>query len=308
MSPRLLALAFAAALAPPAAAQLATSPAYRLDDFAFAGGGGGSSSSTFWTFDAAQPLSGDEAASDGFRAVLGFLGAWDPQPPPSPIVFGASPDCGPSVGGAIVSIGGVNFDLFGSGPTVGAQIGGNAVFPLVVLSSTRLVGVTPPGAPGDVPLAVSSSLGSDTLENGFHVTAGLQPFGTGTPGCLGPHLVGANSCPTVGNAGFRITCELAPPSSLGLGLVGAAADVPGSDPFAFGVLFHVDLVLSGASLLALDFFSDSTGHGEAVAPIPASPALAGATLYAQALWAWASCALPPLQLSATPGLRITIDP
>ena len=279
----------------------------RLDDFALAGGGGPVASIGAAAHDAAQPFAGAEIASAQYRATLGFLGAWDPQAPPTPIVFGVSPECGPTVGLSIVTISGMNFTLAGSGPTVTAQIGASPVVPLFVLSNTTAVGLTSAGSAGDKPVTVSSSLGSSTLENGFHYTAGLQPYGSGSPGCIGPHLVGANDCPTVGNAGFRITCELAPPNALGLGIVGAAQDVVGHDPLGLGILFHVDLFLSGSSLLGLNAFSDALGHGEAVAPIPANPAIVGSTLYAQIVWSWSSCALPPFNLSSTPGLRISFE-
>ena len=289
-------------------AQLSSSANFRLDDFALAGGGGPVASLNAAAHDAAQPFAGAEIASAQYRATLGFLGAWDPQAPASPIVFGVTPECGPAVGGSIVTLTGMNFTLGGSGPTVAAQIGGAPVVPLFALSNTTLVGLTSAGPVGDQPVTVTSSIGSSTLESGFHFTAGLQAFGSGSPGCIGPHLIAANDCPTVGNAGFRVTCELAPPNALGLGIVGAAQSVAGSDPLGLGILFHVDLILSGSSLLGLNAFSDASGHGEALAPIPANPAIVGSTLYAQIVWSWSSCALPPFNLSSTPGLRITFEP
>ncbi|HKE01346.1 MAG TPA: hypothetical protein VKE69_10085, partial [Planctomycetota bacterium] len=87
---------------------------------------------------------------------------------------------------------------------------------------------------------------------------GLSSFGTGSPGCAGPQILGASSPPILGNAAFRLVCAAAPPSALGLGLVASAPDVAGHDLFGVGVLLHVDLLLS-TTLLPVDFASDATG-------------------------------------------------
>lgn len=133
----------------------------------------------------------------------------------------------------------------------------------------------------------------------------LASYGTGTPGCQGIQTVGANTCPKIGTPSFHLTCDNAPASSLGLGIVTDALDFAGSDPFAIGVLLHAGFV-GATELLTLDFTSDASGFGVAPAPIPAIPALVGRTFYGIALWAWSSCSLPPLGLSSSRGLAITI--
>lgn len=133
----------------------------------------------------------------------------------------------------------------------------------------------------------------------------LLPYGTGTPGCSGTQTIGANTCPNVNTPGFTLTCDKAPATSLGLGLVTNAADFAGSDPFGIGAILHTDLFLA-TEILNLDFTSDASGFGIAPAPIPATPALVGKTYFAIAVWAWSSCSLPPFGLSSSRGLAITI--
>lgn len=141
---------------------------------------------------------------------------------------------------------------------------------------------------------------------------GLSSFGTGTPGCSGTHTLGANQAPVLNSPNFAITCDNAPATSLGLGLVGDVQDIAGSDPVNFGVLLHCDLVLS-VELLTLDFISNGFGYSETVsAAIPNDNALIGKTYFACVLWAWplATCTLPgfnPFNLSTSRGLAITIQ-
>ncbi|HKE00905.1 MAG TPA: IPT/TIG domain-containing protein [Planctomycetota bacterium] len=294
-------------LASLASAQLAQSASFRLDDFAFAGGGAGEASAGFASFVALAPMSGAEVTSTSFRATFGFLGAFDPQPTNAPVIFGVTPDCGPLAGGTPLTVTGLNFDKFGSGPTVTVSIGGGAASGVAVASDTLLTCVSPPGTVGDKSVQVSSSFGSDVLAAGYHYSAGLVVFGTGTPGCAGPQLMATNSCPTVGNATFQLTCDHAPANALGLGLVGTIPDVTGSDILALGILLHVNLF--DPQLLGLNFFSDASGTGFASLPIPAFPGLVGATVYGQAVWAWSgACPLPPFGLSSSMGLQITFEP
>ena len=80
-------------------------------------------------------------------------------------------------------------------------------------------------------------------------------FGTGTAGCAGTQTLDVNHAPVINNPSFAITCDNAPPSSLGLGIVADAQDLTGSDPFFIGVLLHVDL-LAATEILTFDFISD----------------------------------------------------
>ena len=132
---------------------------------------------------------------------------------------------------------------------------------------------------------------------------GVTSYGTGTPGCNGPQALGANHAPMIGSPGFALTCSNAPALSAGFGVLATGQDLLGSDPFGLGVLLHVNPL--SAALLTLPFSSDALGNAVAPAPIPNNPNLIGQTLYAQVLWAWTSCALPPFGLSTSNGLALT---
>jgi hypothetical protein len=122
------------------------------------------------------------------------------------------------------------------------------------------------------------------------VQAGVVPFGAGTPGCSGAHSLYAVGSPVVGNPAFGLRCSQAPPLFPGVLGFADVADVPGSDPLGFGVLFHLSLASSF--------------------PIPPSPALAGVTLHTQVLWPWlpASCVPSVSGWSSSPGLTLTLQP
>ncbi|MBL8695050.1 MAG: FG-GAP repeat protein [Planctomycetes bacterium] len=135
---------------------------------------------------------------------------------------------------------------------------------------------------------------------------GLVSYGTGTPGCNGTQTLGVFHTPMVPGPGFGFTCNNAPVSALGLGILGNVQDAAGSDPFFIGVLLHIDFFAS-TELVPIDFYSDASGNAAAPAPLPNSPALAGMTFYAMALWAWSSCSLPPYNLSTSRGLAFTVQ-
>jgi hypothetical protein len=109
--------------------------------------------------------------------------------------------------------------------------------------------------------------------------------------------------PMIGSPQFGITCSNAPPSSAGFGVLATGQDLLGSDPFGLGVLLHIDPL--SPALLTIPFSSDAFGNALAPAPIPNLPSLVGNTLYAQVLWAWTSCPLPPFGLSTSQGLALT---
>ncbi|MBL8694110.1 MAG: FG-GAP repeat protein [Planctomycetes bacterium] len=134
---------------------------------------------------------------------------------------------------------------------------------------------------------------------------GTSNYGTGTPGCAGTHTLDVTHAAMINSPHFGITCNNAPPSSLGLGILANAQDAAGSDPFGIGVLLHVNL-FAATEIITLDFFSDALGNGLAAAPIPNASALVGNTYYAMALWAWTTCSLPPYNLSTSKGLAITV--
>jgi hypothetical protein len=153
-------------------------------------------------------------------------------------------------------------------------------------------------------------VGGAVMSTGFIVELpSLTPFGAGTPGCTGPAALSAAPWPHVNTPAFTLTSTNAPPASLGLTLITNAPDLFGSDPFALGVLLHVDLFAS-TETITLDAYTDVFGVGTVPAPIPNNPLLAGSTYYAQILWSWpvSTCYLPPYNLSTTNGLGITIHP
>lgn len=138
------------------------------------------------------------------------------------------------------------------------------------------------------------------------VVVGVASYGTGTPGCSGPHLLGAVNSPVLGNPAFTLRCTNAPASSLGLLAFAAAPDVAGSDP---GLGFIAHLQVSSLLLLAT-MISDNTGVGSFAFPIPPSPSLIGASLHTQALWLWspAVCTPSPFGWSSSSGLTFTLQP
>ncbi|HKD99580.1 MAG TPA: VCBS repeat-containing protein [Planctomycetota bacterium] len=138
---------------------------------------------------------------------------------------------------------------------------------------------------------------------------GVAPYGSGTPGCAGAHGLLANGAPTIGNAAFALTCTNAPASALGLAILASAQDVAGSDPLRLGVLLHVDL-LASTFAIPLSFASDASGSAAAPAAIPPTPGLAGATVFAQAIWVWpatATCDPSSAGISSSRGLALTLQ-
>ncbi len=136
----------------------------------------------------------------------------------------------------------------------------------------------------------------------------VVPYGSGTPGCLGSHSLGTNQCPKLGAASFRFTCDKAPASTLGLGIVTDVQDIAGTDEFGIGILLHAGL-LSATVVEVVDFFSDASGHATGHWPIPNLPILVGQKVYAQAIWYWAGACTTqsPYSLSSSHGLEIEIQ-
>jgi len=137
-----------------------------------------------------------------------------------------------------------------------------------------------------------------------------QSFGTGTPGCSGPLGLVATGAPLIGSPDFGLSATGAPPSRAGLLLFGTAPDVAGTDVFALDFLYHVDLVGS-AFLLVRTIRSDAGGTAYAPLPIPDNPSVAGATIYAQAFFAWPSdgaCDPSAFGLTSSRGLAFTLQP
>lgn len=133
---------------------------------------------------------------------------------------------------------------------------------------------------------------------------GLAAYGSGTAGCLGAQRMFGNGPSTLGNAGFTLR-STAVPVNPGVLVLGGTQDLAGTLYPSLGVRVHVGL--AGNDWLTLPMALDGAGHGIAPLPIPDNVALRNVSLFAQSLWPWGTgCALPPLGLSASDGLRITL--
>jgi hypothetical protein len=299
-----------AAASPLTMAQLASSTNYQLLADELAGGGGGACSVGFAMVFASEPVSGDQVASVGFNAHMGFLAANDPTPTNAPVVFGITPDCGPTTGGVGITITGVNFTNRGAGPSISATIGGAAVSGLLVVSDTTITGLTPVGTAGAKDVVVSSIYGSGTLPGGYEYSAGLIPYGTGTPGCLGSQTMSAASCPHLDNPAFTLTVTNVPALALGLGIVTDSQDLMGTDVFALGILLHVDFFFATPTeIYSLDMTSDASNFGTVTTSIPNNLALLGKNYFAQSIWVETACIMGTVaNLSSSRGLQIVIEP
>ncbi|MCC6670392.1 MAG: hypothetical protein IT458_04980 [Planctomycetes bacterium] len=136
--------------------------------------------------------------------------------------------------------------------------------------------------------------------------AGVQSYGTGTPGCEGAQRLHASGPPELGAGGFALYCDRAPRSATGVALLGSTGDLAGTFYPALGVRLHV--ALSGGALLTLPWRSDGAGLGTLPLPLPGDPGLRGARLHAQGVWPWGTtCPLLPLGLSASEGLELVLQ-
>ncbi len=223
-----------------------------------------------------------------------------------PLVSSVVPPCGPLAGGTSITIDGAGFDLLGAGASTAVSIGGVAATGVSVVSDSTIRCIAPAGAAGAHDVAVTSSFGAGSLAGGFVHTADLLAYGTGTPGCDGTQEIAAVALPVIGAPDFGLLTERAPAGSLGLLLVTDVQDAAGSDPFGIGIALHVDLFLA-VEVVALDTTSDAAGHGSCMFAVPSNAALVGTVWYAQTIWAWTSCALPPYGLSSSRGLRFVVS-
>jgi glucose/arabinose dehydrogenase len=136
------------------------------------------------------------------------------------------------------------------------------------------------------------------------VLTGVTAYGSGTAGCRGAHTLTASCSPTLPNAGWTLVCGNAPLNAVGLGLIGTAPDVAGT--VALGVRFHVNLA---GVVIPVSFLSSDSGVGAFTLGLPPDPALVGLFFFAQVVWPWSgSCSLPPLGLSGSNGVMVTIQP
>lgn len=166
--------AAALAFVPIARGQQAVSPSYVLVDYGWDCGGGGSCSIGFAGWLSIGGMAGGPNASTQFDGVEGVLANVNPATGNDPKVFGVTPAFGPKAGGQRITVSGLNFDKFGSGPTVSASIGGVPCTDVQVLSNTTLTAVTPVGQPGPRTVTVTNTFGSSDLFNGFINTPAIQ--------------------------------------------------------------------------------------------------------------------------------------
>lgn len=136
---------------------------------------------------------------------------------------------------------------------------------------------------------------------------GSSSLGVGTPGCHGVEGLASLGAPNVGNSQYGVISTQAPKCALGI-LVGGDLPLPGgADSFGIGVMLHVDL-MGSTTIAAADIRSDLDGVARMAVPIPSVPALAGASLCLQALWAWDDCVPSPYGLSSSRGIALVIQP
>lgn len=148
-------------------AQQATSANYALLDSALSNAGGGTCSPDHAAYTNLGALSSDLLGSPSFQGTIGFLATSDPQPTNQPVLFGITPNFGPTAGGTSITIAGLNFDKFGVGPSTFVSIGGTPVSLLTVVSNTEIQAVTPPGLVGPRLVALANSNGATLDPDGF---------------------------------------------------------------------------------------------------------------------------------------------
>lgn len=136
---------------------------------------------------------------------------------------------------------------------------------------------------------------------------GIVNYGTSTPGCYGSQTLKINTTPRVGTPSLQFGVDWVPAYSLGLLLVTDSQDAAGSDPFGLGINMYVDL-FQATELFAIDIYGMFQYHGLAETAIPNNPLLANHNYFAQTLWLWNECALPPENLSASTAMQLTIQP
>lgn len=128
----------------------------------------------------------------------------------------------------------------------------------------------------------------------------------GSEGCLGEHQLGVNSSPHLGNLGFEIGCDHAPPLGSGVLIVAPGLANPAGDLLGLGAEILLD-VSNPDLLLLTPMIAGQNGFASVSAPIPNTPSAHGYTFHAQALW-WSSnfCAAAPLGWSSSNALSITL--
>ncbi|MCB9876108.1 MAG: beta-propeller fold lactonase family protein [Planctomycetes bacterium] len=141
-------------------------------------------------------------------------------------------------------------------------------------------------------------LGLDRDEDG--IGDGLEAplgYGQASVGCAGEPTLAANSEPRLGNARFGFVLRAAMPGTVGVfALSLGSASLP---------ILGVEVLVDPATAVLVTVPSDAFGEATVAFPVAASPAVAGVTVYSQALWL-DLCA--PQFWAASRGLATTIVP
>ncbi|MBI3819197.1 MAG: VCBS repeat-containing protein [Planctomycetes bacterium] len=192
----------------------------------------------------------------------------------------------------------LNFSVNGDAHSVAAQYAGGNLFRAMI-----------PGYwCGSITysLAIADRVGNAGVSpsKSFTVSnAGFTTFGAETPGCHGPITIGTNSCPTVNNSEFVMSCTGAPPTTIQLCLVTNSQGL-GYDEFNIGVAIWAG-VAAATEIFVFDAPVDGLGKALVPAIIPNNPALAGSNYYFQFIFADFSCANT---FSGSGGGHLTIQP
>ncbi|HET6201916.1 MAG TPA: IPT/TIG domain-containing protein [Planctomycetota bacterium] len=240
--------------------QVAQSASFRVDLFTFTGGGGGVASPGNAAHVALPAMGGTVLSSPNYDAAFGFLECFDPGRTNAPIIFGITPNFGSMVGGTAITISGLNYNSFGTAPSVSVSIAGSSATGLTVVSDTIINCVTPAGPSGPNPVTVSSAFGSDTLPEGFIHAPAL----TGSPTVVHGGSLALTNYGPAGSAFqvfFSISPAVIPFPPFGTILIDPA--------FAIPIFAGVYTPPNGTTTLTI--------------PVPNNPALVGFTGYFQTI-------------------------
>jgi hypothetical protein len=248
-----------ALLVPSGHAQISSSSSFQLADYILDSGGGGTASSNFAAWVAFGTPSSAQLNSPRFAAGIGNLETSNPQPTNGPVVFGITEPFGPKAGGNQITVSGLNFDKFGTGPSVTVNVGGNAATGVNVSSNTQLTAFVPAGSKGPQDLTVTSVFGAHTVDDGYVYTPAI----TATPNSVQGGTLQLKNYGTVGHV-FNTY----------------VSTTTGSTNTAYGTLL---IGLPMVQLLGpLPFFGPA-GVTDLVFEVPHSPALVALTVYYQTL-------------------------
>ncbi len=156
-----------------ALAQVSQSPNYQLDGLGLGTTGGGTCSVDGIAYSTVGEVSGGTFSATNSMAGVGFLESFDPDLPAGLVIFSITPNFGGTAGGTPVVVSGLNFDKFGSGPTMQVLVGGEPATDVQVLSNTLATFTTPPGLVGERPVEMVNSFGSVTDPTGFIYTPAI---------------------------------------------------------------------------------------------------------------------------------------